>query len=76
VDHDQIPAGVLNRQDLKRNSGLIITQHQQSIWFQRIIRWRLHEDESAVLDCEADPVIADSMLAGGLENPNGQRSTP
>jgi len=76
VNHDQIAVGVFDGKDLERYAGGIVSKNEDAIGLRRVVgRW-LAERQPALLNDEADPRIADAMLACRIKNPGRQLATP
>ncbi len=76
MDNYQITSGALDGKDLKLDSGSVVTENQHAVRLTGVIGRRLNERQAAMSDGESNLVIGDSMLVGGLENPDRQRLTP
>lgn len=76
MNHDQVTVGIFDGKDLERYARGIVSKNEDAIGLRRVVgRW-LAEREPAMLNDEADPGIADAMLARRIADPDRQLATP
>ncbi len=76
MDHDQITVDILDREDLEWNSAGIVAENEDAIRFGRVVRRRLGEGQTAMLNDVANSDIADTVLACGIKNSKWQSDAP
>jgi hypothetical protein len=66
VNHEQIAVGSLDGDDLEGNAIPVVSKKHESfivvVWV--MVRWRLRQDEPAVIDDVRRSVVRDVVLAG------------
>jgi hypothetical protein len=67
MDHNQVTRLILHRENLEGYAAFAVAQEQDPIRFGRIIFGFLSEGQTAVGDDEADAVVGDPVLAGGID---------